>query len=122
MQTFCSSSDEKQQQQLGKRRFKSWITSRNAPTEEKYPADLLEVRYPFHVIDRTLAAFVIEARRVDGNHYPGTTLKNIIAALFRVMKENQGAANVTSFVEKASREKYYPQLNATLDRQLACAA
>ena len=120
MQTFCSSSDKKQQ--LGKRRFKSWIKSRNASTEEKYPADLLEVRYPFHVIDRTLAAFVIEARRVDGNHYPGTTLKNIMAALFRVMKENQGAANVTSFVEKASREKYYPQLNATLDRQLACAA
>ena len=41
-----------------------------------------------------------------------------MVALFRVMKENQGAANVTSFVEKASREKYYPQLNATLDRQL----
>ena len=80
MQTFCSSSDKKQQ--LGKRRFKSWIKSRNASTEEKYPADLLEVRYPFHVIDRTLAAFVIEARRVDGNHYPGTTLKNIMAALF----------------------------------------
>ena len=41
-----------------------------------------------------------------------------MAALYRVMKENQGAANITSFVEKASREKYYPQLNATLDRQL----
>ena len=88
--------------------FKSWITSRNASIEEKYPANLLEVRYPFHVIDRTLAAFVIEPRRVDGNHFPGTTLKNIMAALFRVMKENQGAA----------RERYYPQLNATLDRQL----
>lgn len=57
--------------------FESWITSRNAFTEEKYPVDLLKAQYPFYVIDRTLAAFVIEARRVDGNHYPGTTLKKI---------------------------------------------
>ena len=41
-----------------------------------------------------------------------------MAALFRVMKENQGAANFMSFIEKTSREKYYPQLNSSLDRQL----
>ena len=62
--------------------FKSWTTSRNTSTEEKYLVDLLEVWHPFHIINRTLAAFVIEVRRVDGNHYPGTTLKNTMAALF----------------------------------------
>ena len=62
--------------------------------------------------------FVIEARRVDGNYYPGNTLKNTLSALFRVMKEQQGAINVVSFMEKPSREKFYPQLNNAFNRQL----
>lgn len=101
--------------------FKSWVKERNAnanTTGERFPADLLETRYPTAIVDRTLSAFVIEARRVDGNFYPGNTLKNILSALFRVMKEQQGAVNVVSFMEKASREKVYPQLNNAFDRQL----
>ena len=82
------------------------------------PADILEVRYPLHVIDRTLAAFVFEARRADGKAYPGSTLKNILAAFHRVMKQQQGPASVVNFVEKSEREKHYPQLHNALDRVL----
>ena len=52
-----------------------------------------------------MAAFVLEARRVDGNPYPGNL---ILSALFRVMKENHHVVNVISFMEKSAREKYYP--------------
>ena len=76
--------------------FKIWLLTRNStptlPITDVIPTDLLEVGYPLPVIDRTLAAFVFEARRADGNFYPGSTLKNILAALFRVMKQNQGAS------------------------------
>ena len=34
------------------------------------------------------------------------------------MKENQSVVNVISFMEKSTREKYYPQLNNALDHQL----
>lgn len=101
--------------------FRSWVAERNANANnigETFPTDLLETRYPTPIIDRALAAFVIEARRVDGNYYPGNTLKNILSALHRVMKEQQGAINVVSFMEKLSREKFYPQLNNAFDRQL----
>ena len=67
------------------------------------------------VIDSALAAFALEARRADGNLYPGNTLKNMLSALFH---ENQGAVNVKSFVDKGSRERNYPLLTNMLDRQL----
>ena len=101
--------------------FRSWVAERNTNgnnTGETFPTDLLETWYPTPIIDRALAAFVIEARRVNGNYYPGNTLKNILSALFRVVKEQQGAVNVVSFMEKPSREKFYPQLNNAFDRQL----
>ena len=79
---------------------------------------MLEVSYPLSVIDRTLAAFVCEARQADGKPYPGSTLKNILSALFRVMKQFQGAQNVTNFVDKTEREKHFPQLHNALDRVL----
>ena len=82
------------------------------------PSDLLEVGYPLSTIDRALAAFILEARRADGNFYPGNTLKNILSALFRVMKQNHGAHNVISFVDKSEREKNYPCLHNALDRIL----
>lgn len=88
------------------------------PITDVIPTDLLEVGYPVLVIDRALAAFVFEARRADGNFYPGNTLKNILSALFRIMKQNQGAANVISFVDKSEREKNYPRLHSALDRIL----
>ena len=52
--------------------FKSWVVARNSQAMEQFPADLLENSYPMHVIDRTLAAFIIEARKVDGLYYPGS--------------------------------------------------
>ena len=99
--------------------FKAWVLIRNASVSvESVPIDMLEVSYPLSVIDRTLVAFVCEARRADGKPYPGSTLKNILSALFRVMKQFQGAQNVTNFVDKTEREKHFPQLHNALDRVL----
>ena len=101
--------------------FRSWVAARNAnvtATGETFPADLLDVWYPAPVIGRALAAFIIEARRTDGNHYPGNTLKRTSYPHCFVMKEQQDALNLFSFVEKASWEKYYPQLHNAFDRQL----
>ena len=58
-----------------------------------------------------LASFVLETRRKDGNCYPTNMLKNILGAIYRVMKEKFGAANVTSFMEKEQRERFYPHLH-----------
>ena len=102
--------------------FKTWTAARNAsptvPVTDAVPVDILEVRYPVNVIDRTLAAFVFEARRADGNPYPGSTVKNILSALFRVMKQQQGASNVVNFVDRAERKKHFPLLHNSLDRVL----
>ena len=83
-----------------------------------FPIDLLEVQYAVDVVDRTLAAFIIEVRKAAGTYYPGASLKNILAALHRKMKECQGAIHVTTFLNAKLCEKYYPQLNNALDRQL----
>ena len=99
--------------------FKAWVSNRNQICpDDVLPEDLLEVRYPLEVQDNALAAFILEARRADGKPYPGTTLRNIVAALFRVMKQHQGAANVVSFIDKGSREKYFPRYHNALDRML----
>lgn len=75
--------------------FKMWVSSRNQLSpDDLLPDDLLEVRYPLEIQDKTPAAFILEARRANSKPYPGTTLKNIVAALFRVMKQNQGAVNI----------------------------
>ena len=92
--------------------FKAWVSIRNASVSvESVPINMLEMSYPLSVIDRTLAAFVCEARRADGKPHPGSTLKNILSVLFRVMKQFQGAQNLTNFVDKTEREKHFPQLH-----------
>jgi len=64
-----------------------------------------------------LALCVLEVRRGDGEHYPPSTIQNILAALFRVHKGSLGAT-VHSFMNKDVREKHYLRLNNGLDRQL----
>ena len=47
--------------------FKAWVDMRNgcsAKGVEAFPANLLETAHPLSVIDRTLAAFVLEARSI----------------------------------------------------------
>ena len=82
--------------------FKTWISYRNSIAEESLPKYILQVRYPSAIVDIVLGLFVFEARHTDSNYYPGNTLKNILSALFRVMKMNCGASNIDSFVEKFS--------------------
>ena len=68
-------------------------------------------------MDLALASFVLESRRKDGQCYPPNTLKNILAAIHRVMKERHGAKNVISFMDSDKREKCYPQLNNAMDHK-----
>ena len=53
-----------------------------------------------------------------GQFYPGTTIKNILTAIHRVLKVNFGAQNVVNFIERASQAKFYPCLYGALDHQL----
>ena len=85
---------------------------------EVFPTDLNDTAPPLPVIDRTLAAFILEARRADGAYYPGSTLKTILSALHRKIKGCQGAANVTTVLNNQLQEKYYPQLHNAFDRKM----
>ena len=98
--------------------FKDWCSSRNKQSPQKCPEDLLSAPHPTGVIDYWLATFVLEARRQDGNFYPGNTLKNLLSALFRAMKTNLGPLNVTNFIDKTQQEAHFPHLNNALDNQL----
>lgn len=50
-------------------------------------------------------------------------MKNILSALFRIMKEQQGAVNIVSFMEKPSREKFYLNLTMhSIDNSVCSAA
>ena len=77
--------------------FTDWCSSRNKDQQSsrKCPLDILSAPHPTNVIDYWLATRVLEARRQDGNFYPGNTL---VAALFRAMKNNLGPLNVVNFI------------------------
>ena len=64
--------------------FNQWVAFRNSQPNPllKCQTNLLERVYP---TNDWLAAFILEARRIDGDFYPGSTLKNILAALFRMI-------------------------------------
>ena len=78
----------------------------------------MQVSYPTTIVDYWLATFVLEARRKDGDYYPGNTLKNLLAAPFRATKSNLGPLNVVNFIDKTQREAHYPHLHNALDNQL----
>ena len=100
--------------------FRAWVSTRNSLPQisvaNKFPCDILETQYPVNV--HTLAAFILEACRADGNPYPSSTLKKILTTLFCVMKKRFRAVNVTNFVDKSAQEKYFPLLHNALDRTL----
>ena len=56
-------------------------------TGETFPVDLLKTQYPTPITDRTIAVFTTEARSVDGNCHLGNMLKNILSAMFFLLKE-----------------------------------
>ena len=98
--------------------FNQWVQNRNQIAKEKCPCDLLKVKYPTPVVNYWLAAFILEARRKDGEFYPGNTVRNILAAIFRAMKANMGAVNVPNFIDKRQQEIYFPHLRNALDGHL----
>ena len=102
----------------GVRVFSEWVKDRNSGMPSACPENLLTVQHPISVLDYWLAAFILEARRQDGNYYPGNTVRNILAALFRYMKENLGVKNAPNFIDRAQREANFPRLHNALDRHL----
>lgn len=62
--------------------FAEWLSERNKQTIEQYP-DILQSQQPTSTVD---AAFILEARRKDRDCYPANTLKNILAAIYCIMK------------------------------------
>ena len=83
--------------------------------KERCHTDLLSSPYPAYIVDYWLAAFVLEARCKDGHYYPPNMIRNILAALYRMMKSHLGP-NIPSFMDSRCRELYYPTLNNGLDQ------
>ena len=88
--------------------------------------------HPTYKVDYWLAAFILEARRKDGQYYPPNTVKNIPAAIFRHMKANLGAHNVPNMIDKCfstmgkiimrhgEEEHFSCDLVNLYDKQLQC--
>ena len=59
-----------------------WVAHRNSQAhsvDEWCPDNLLIIAHPTDKVDYWLAAFILEARRKDGQYYPPNTVKNIPA-------------------------------------------
>ena len=62
--------------------FFAWRNERNRSVDEQCPENLLEEPV-VESLNYWLSRFVVEARRDDGKPYPATSLKNILAGLYR---------------------------------------
>lgn len=100
--------------------FDEWVKARKSGASggSVCPENLLTHSHLISVLDYWLAAFVLEARRQDGNYYPGNTIRNILASLFRFLKENAGVNSAPNFIDRAQREANFPRLHNSLDRHL----
>ena len=100
--------------------FNEWVKARNSGASHGNvcPRDLLIHSHPISVIDYWLAAFVLEARRRDGNYYSGNTIRNILAALFRFLKENVGVKSAPNLIDRGQREANFLCLHNALDCHL----
>ena len=65
--------------------FFAWRNERNRSVDEQCPENLLEEPV-VESLNYWLSRFVVEARRDDGKPYPATSLKNILAGLYRHAK------------------------------------
>ena len=98
--------------------FDQWVAHRNrqaCSASDKCPISLLTTVHPTGAVDYWLAAFILEARRKDGEFYPPNTVRNILAAIFRHMKAHLGARNVPNMIDKKEHEINYPRLHNTMD-------
>ena len=84
MHTVCTTANKKQQH-VSSGCVQELVAVQNAskdPTIEKFPVDILQTDYEKSVVDQALAAFVSEAKRMDGNYYPGTSFVGHFDHLF----------------------------------------
>ena len=66
--------------------FEQWRTVRNVGNQEICPDNLLE-EPKSDLLNYWLARFVVEIKREDGKSYPGTSIKGILAGLYRYSYE-----------------------------------
>lgn len=95
--------------------FNDWVKQRNEECATKCPADLLQSPYPPAVLDRWIAAFILEARRNDGMYYTPDSLNCLLAGIQRCLRENLGRC-APNIIDKKS--DLFPQKKHALDKQL----
>ena len=97
--------------------FNDWISERNSKTSSMFqcPSDLLVKPYPPAILDQWLAAFIIEVRKADGNHYTPDSLQCILAGVQRHLRENLGR-NAPNIIDK--KNDLFPLKRHALDQQL----
>ena len=69
------------------RNLKEWMDSRSS-SEESVPEDLLSCS-DSTVVCKWLCRFVQETRKVDGTRYPPSTIRSLLSAFQRVMRDNK---------------------------------
>ena len=67
--------------------FGEWRKQRNVRQSDKCPSDLLESPSA-EALNRWLSRFAVEACRADGDHYPSTTLYQLLAGLLRYARSH----------------------------------
>lgn len=83
--------------------FQQWIKDRNQDksVSRKCPPDLLDKLYPPPILDKWLAAFIMEVRRTDGGPYTPVSMNCIISGIQRHLRFKFGV-NAPNICEKKS--------------------
>ena len=94
------------------RTWTEWMTQRNSKvssTTDAVPIDLLQ-SHDAEIVAKYLRLFVLEARRIDGQHYPPSTIRALLCGLQRVMQASKVPFN---FFDKGDQR--FRELHLTLD-------
>ena len=68
------------------RTFEQWRDQRNEKSSKESPSDLLEKSIA-DSLNSCLPCFVVKTRREDGKLYPPSSISNLLAGLYRYIKE-----------------------------------
>ena len=93
--------------------FDEWRNERSDACDEECPADLLESP-SVESINYWLSRFVVECRRRDGEHYPSTTLYQLLAGLLRYSRSK--SKDCPNFLDKTDHR--FRELRGAVSRNL----
>ena len=89
--------------------FCAWRDHRNERCEDKCPMDLLD-KPTIPLLNKWLSAFVVEARREDGQRYPATTISQLLAGLWRYARSK--TVDCPNFMDRKDRR--FDSLNGAI--------